>query len=254
MKDQFDKINEQLHLEEKTKQEKIQAIHSLTATLNENKVEIERLRTNFAELETSRRNEVQELKTQLVIQETGYENQLTELKDGKALTERKLKEEIIELKESMSTYQSQCDHLRLSLEQRTNQTRLTEQQHEREIQKLALERDSYNEKVIRLEEQAKELNKKWTESNSSWESSQKELSKIKSLLENAREELDKRKSELCNSLEGVRNLELDKSLLQSTINDLKQELEVEKVANKEKFKQIGNLKDLLSSSHLEIDE
>src|SRR5699024_1904105 len=115
-------------------------------------------------------------------------------------------------------------------------------------------KETFVAKVARLEEHSQELNNKWAEANANYELTQKELSKTKSLLENVREELDKRKSELSSTQEGVRNLEVDKTLLLSTIEDLKQEIDVEKSSNKEKVKQITNLKDLLSSSHTEIDE
>lgn len=254
LREESSKIKEQLKIEEIAKQEKIEVIHSLTTTLNENRAEIERLRKNFADLESTRRSEVKELQSELSNKETRHELQIRELNDSKFQIETQLKEEITELKDSLRKYKKDCDTQKLTLEQRNDEFQAYKQQNERKVHKLSLEKNSLADKVTRLEDQIVDFNGKLTELNASYDSSQREVNKVKLLLSTAESERDKRKDELIHAHEELRELEMNNSLVRSELEETKQYFEAEKACNKEKSNQITELKDSLLTSHSEIDQ
>ena len=254
LKEETKQLSELLKLEELAKQEKINVIQSLTGTLNDNKAELERLRQNFLELESNRQIEVNELQTQLSDREEIYEKQLNEIKVEYLTKEQKLTEEIDNLKSVTRKQSVDCEQLMNSLEGKTLECQTLKQGYERKITKLEFERKSNDEKIIRLEEQIQEINSKKIDCDLKYDRIQKEYNNTKALLESIQIDCSKHKDELFNVEKSFRELEMNCSLMKSEYDECKQAYETEKAFNKEKSKQIEQLKDSLQSSQTDIDE
>lgn len=258
LKEESNRLRNQIEIESKAKQEKIDRIHSLTVTLNESKAEIDSLQKNFSELETKRTNEVKELEKQLRFKQANYDQLQEQAKDERLQVEVKLRKEIEKVENHSRVLQSEIQRLKCDAEKYQEEKESSKQQYETLLGTLRSELDSLeqssNDTILGLNDQVRQLEELLTTQSTKYDFSQSELTKTKNGLASAENELRIKKEELLSVNEKHNLLELDRSSILAELDNTKRLLQGEAAEKKEKQRLIQNLNDSLSTSQFEIEK